>query len=160
MTKSLNWKAVISAGVIAGIVFMMLEMILIMIWKGQSPWGPPRMMAAMVMGQGVLPPPATFDIGITMAAMIVHFMLSVVLAVIFGLVISRLTLSFAASIVVGTIFGLSVYLVDFYIFTAWFPWFEMSRGAITLFSHAMFGLALGWGYRVIAGRAEPAMTAG
>lgn len=28
---------------------------------GQSPWGPPRMIAAMALGTGILPPPAHFS---------------------------------------------------------------------------------------------------
>jgi hypothetical protein len=84
MSKALNWKATIWAGIIAGIVFIMLEMAMVMGLEGQSPWGPPRMMAAMVMGEGVLPPPATFHFGIIMVAMIVHMMLSIVLAIILG----------------------------------------------------------------------------
>ena len=158
MTKAFNWKAAIWAGIVAGIVFMMLEMALIMTLKGQSPWGPPRMMGAMVMGRGVLPPmgqPATFDFGIMMVAMMIHLMLSIVLAIILGFGISRLGLGLIASIVVGAIFGMIVYYVDFYIFTAWFPWFAMSRGVITLFSHGMFGAVAGGVYRAMAGSAVP-----
>jgi hypothetical protein len=40
---------------------MMLQMGLVAL-AGDSPWGPPRMIAAIVMGEGVLPPPATFDL--------------------------------------------------------------------------------------------------
>lgn len=157
MTKTLNWNAAIWAGIVAGILFMMLEMALVMMLKGQSPWGPPRMMAAMVMGQGVLPPPATFDFGIMMVAIMIHMMLSVILAVILGFIITKLGLSLLASIVAGVIFGLAVYFVDFYVFTAWFPWFAMARGGITIFSHAMFGAVLGVVYRAIAGAPNPAI---
>ena len=70
-----NWAAAIWAGVIAGAVFMMLEMIMVPLFLGMSGWGPPRMIAAIVVAQGVLPPPATFDSGILMVAMMVHFVL-------------------------------------------------------------------------------------
>lgn len=45
----LNAKAAVWAGLIAGLIFMMMEMILVWL-TGGSPWGPPRMMAAIVMG--------------------------------------------------------------------------------------------------------------
>ncbi len=151
MPKTIDWKAAILSGIVAGIVFMMLEMALIMMFQGQSPWGPPRMMAAMVMGSGVLPPPATFDPIVMMVAMMIHMMLSIILAVILGLVISRLTLSLMASMVAGAIFGVVVYYVNFYGSTAIFPWFAMARGPISIFSHAMFGLVAGWLYHAIAG---------
>lgn len=41
MSEKLDWKAAIWAGVIAGVVFMMLEMVLVGTIGGQSPWGRP-----------------------------------------------------------------------------------------------------------------------
>lgn len=150
MAQSLNWKAALIAGLVAGLVFMMLEMVLVGTIGGQSPWGPPRMIAAMAMGKEVLPPPATFDTGIVMVAMIIHFPLSIILAAVLGWVISHWRMNLMTSLVVGTIFGLVVYFVDFYIMTGIFPWFAMARGGISIFAHAMFGLVLGWTYHAIA----------
>jgi hypothetical protein len=42
-------KAAILAGLIAGVVFMMLEMILVPVFMNGSPWAPPRMIAAIIM---------------------------------------------------------------------------------------------------------------
>jgi uncharacterized membrane protein YagU involved in acid resistance len=150
----LDWKAAILAGIIAGVIFMMLEMALVMAVQGQSPWGPPRMMAAMVMGKDVLPPPASFDMTIIMVAMVVHLMLSVVLGIVFGLIATRFPFGMGAAIIAGAVFGVAVYVVDFYGFTTLFPWFAMARSAISLFSHAIFGAVLGGAYRAIAG-SEP-----
>ena len=61
LANVIDWKAALWAGIVAGFVFMVLEMLLVQLVGGGSMWGPPRMMAAMVMGRGVLPPPATFD---------------------------------------------------------------------------------------------------
>ena len=35
------WSDGVWAGVIAGVVFMMMEMMLVWLVKGESPWGPP-----------------------------------------------------------------------------------------------------------------------
>ncbi|MCA1660719.1 MAG: hypothetical protein LC648_00555 [Novosphingobium sp.] len=143
----------IVAGLIAGLVFVMMEMVLVATVGGGSPWGPPRMMGAIVLGPEVLPPPATFDTGIVAVGMIVHFALSALLGVIFALIAGRLALSRAALLALGTVFGLVVYAVNFYGFTALFPWFEMARNWITIVSHAVFGAVLGlW---LPAGRREP-----
>lgn len=150
--KTLNLKAAVSAGVVAAIIFMMLEMALVMLLQGESPWAPPRMMAAMVMGEGVLPPPGTFDAMIMMVAMTIHLILSVILGAVLGFFISRLSLSLAASIVAGTVFGLVIYFINFYGFTAIFPWFAMARGTISIVAHAVFGLVLGWVYHAVAVR--------
>lgn len=159
MPDTLNWKAAVSAGLIAGVVFMMLEMALVGTVGGGSPWGPPRMIAAMGMGEGVLPPPATFDAGIMTVAMIIHLMMSILLGIVLGWVISHWRMSLATAIIAGTLFGLVVYFIDFYIMTAVFPWFAMARGAISIFAHAVFGLVLGWAYHAIAShRSERATT--
>jgi uncharacterized membrane protein YagU involved in acid resistance len=93
-SRGAGLKAGALAGLIAGAVFMMMEMGLVAM-AGDSPWGPPRMIAAIVMGEGVLPPPATFDLMILMAAMAVHFMLSIVIGVGFALVARRFGLVMA-----------------------------------------------------------------
>ena len=152
MFTKLDIKAAIWAGIIAGVVFMMLEMVLVATVGGGSPWGPPRMIAAIGMGKDVLPPPATFDLGVMIIAMAIHFVLAILLGMILGLIVSRWKLGLMASIGVGAIFGLAVYLINFYGFTALFPWFAMARTPITLLTHVMFGTVLGWSYHALAVR--------
>lgn len=150
MDSKLDIRAAIWAGLIAGAVFMMLEMMLVGTIGGGSPWAPPRMIAAMVLGEGVLPPPAPFDWGVMITAMMIHLVLSIILAVVFGWVVSRWHLGLGASIGLGLVFGLLIYVVNFYGMTAVFPWFAMARNGISIFAHAMFGLVLGWAYHLVA----------
>ena len=150
MSRKLNLKAVIVSGLAAGIVFMMLEMALVATVGGQSPWGPPRMIAAMAMGKDVLPPPATFNLSIMMVAMMIHFITSIILAAILGGIISYRRMGLKTALVTGVGFGLLVYIVNFYLMTGAFPWFAMARGGIAIFSHVMFGLVLGWIYHAMA----------
>lgn len=80
-------SAAVWAGLIAGMVFLVMEMVLITIAAGGSAWAPPRMMAAIAMGSDVLPGPdnpPTFDLGIVLVGMAVHFVLSVALAIVLG----------------------------------------------------------------------------
>ncbi|MEO6225099.1 MAG: hypothetical protein ABIO80_04545 [Sphingomicrobium sp.] len=133
----------------------MLEMVLVATVGGGSAWGPPRMIAAMVMGREVLPPPATFALVPMTVAMMIHFVLSIILAAVLGWIISKWRLSLTSSIITSALFGLLIYVVNFYGFTAVWPWFAMARGWISIFAHAMFGLVLGWAYHAIAApRAE------
>ncbi len=150
-TRTIDWKAAIWAGVISGAVFMMLEMIMVPVFLDGSPWGPPRMIAAIVMGEGVLPPPATFDAGILMVAMIVHFALSIFYAIILAFIMSRTDLGVALAI--GGAFGLALYLINFYGMTAVFPWFAMARNWVSIFAHVMFGVVAAWAYKALASRA-------
>lgn len=152
MKEKLDVSAAIWAAIIAGLVFVVMEMVLVATAGGGSPWGPPRMIAAIGMGRDVLPPPATFDFGIVMVAMIIHFALSIVLGLILGWAISNWRLGMGAAIVGGIVFGLLVYLVSFYIFTGIFPWFANARNWITVLSHLVYGGVLGGVYRALASR--------
>jgi uncharacterized membrane protein YagU involved in acid resistance len=134
----LDWKAAVGAGMIAGFIFLALEMFMVPVYGGGSAWGPPRMMAAIVLGKSVLPPPATFDLGVFIAALGLHLALSVVYTVVFALAVSRLNRGLALAI--GGIGGLILYLVNFYGFTILFPWFAMARNWISIFGHIVFGL--------------------
>jgi hypothetical protein len=98
-----------------------------------------RLTAAMVLGGSVLPPPATFDVGIMLAPLATRF--KTVLALLAG---------------VG--FGATLYIVNLYGFTAIFPWFAQARGWITLIVHAVFGVTAISVYRwldVSSARSQP-----
>ncbi len=139
-----SWKTMATAGLIAGFVFVVMEMVLVGTVGGGSPWAPPRMMGAIALGESVLPPPATFDAAIFAVGMLVHFGLSIVLALVFALIVGGRDLSKSSLVIVGAIFGALVYVVNFYGFTAIFPWFEMARNWITILAHLVFGGVLGW----------------
>lgn len=140
-----HWRATVLAGLIAGAVFLMFEMPAVALFLGMSPWAPPRMMAAIVFGQSVLPPPDTFDLGIVMAAMMLHFALSIVYAYIIALVVQTRSVATAAGI--GALAGVVLYLVNFYGFTYVFPWFAMARNGVSVAGHVLFGLVAAWSYR-------------
>jgi uncharacterized membrane protein YagU involved in acid resistance len=143
VSKTTTGQAVV-AGLVAGVIFMIAEMVLVGTVGGGSPWGPPRMIAAIAMGKDVLPPPASFDLVVVMVGMLVHFALSAFLGVIFALIADRFVTSTMIGIAAGTVFGLIVYALHFYGMTALFPWFAMARGGISILAHAIFGAVLGW----------------
>lgn len=148
--SGLDLRAAALAGLVSGAVFMMWEMILVGIMEG-SPWGPPRMIAAIAMGRDVLPQPgaaATFNLTVLIVAMIVHFVLAVIYAAILGWIVHRL--SMGVSLAVGVAFGITLYIVNFYGFTELFPWFAMARNWIGVAGHAIFGLVAAWIYKLLA----------
>lgn len=160
MSKRINVKAAVSAGVIAGAVFMMLEMIMVPVFMGGSPWGPPRMIAAIAMGEGVLPPPAAFDAVIMMVAMLIHFALSVVLAFLFAFLLAFTDQGRDVGMAsgVGAVFGLVVYLISFYGLTTIFPWFASARSWVAIFAHIVYGAVLGWVYVSVARKTADSTT--
>lgn len=152
-SRTLDLRAAVWAGLISGAVFVMLEMLMVPLFLDGSPWGPPRMIAAIALGEGVLPPPATFDLGILVAAMVVHFALSVLYAIALAVVVERV--GFGLALAIGTGFGLLLYVVNFYGFTAVFPWFAMARNWVSVFAHAVFGLVAAWAYVALTREGRP-----
>lgn len=143
-----DWSAAAWAGVIAGAAFMMLEMGMVWMFMGESPWAPPRMIAAMALGKDVLPPPGTyaaFDLKVLVTAMMVHFPLSVAYGLIVGWLVHRF--DWAGGLLIGAAFGIAIYVANFYLVApVVFPWFQMAQNWVSAFSHAMFGLVAGGAY--------------
>jgi hypothetical protein len=141
-----DWKAATWAGIIAGLVFVMVEMLLVWIVQGMSPWAPPGMMAAMVLGPEILPPPSGFSMKIMAIAMMIHIPLSVIYGLVLGWAIHRLEMG--AALMAGAAFGLiAVYGVNFYLIAPMvFPWFVEARNWISVVSHVMFGMILAGTY--------------
>jgi uncharacterized membrane protein YagU involved in acid resistance len=137
--------AAILAGIVAGLAFVIAEMLLVPMFLGGSAWGPPRMIGAIVLGPEVLPPPATFDGFVVLAAVAFHLLLSVVYAIVFALIARAWGLGLA--VLIGILYGLLIYVVNFYGMTAFFPWFADARNWVSIFSHALFGAVLALVYK-------------
>lgn len=136
-----DWRAAVAAGVIAGVVFLVLE-VLLMLATGASPWTMLKMTAAITMGPGVLQS-APFQLGVTLAALMVHFFIAIVFVLALSLVITpfQLDSSWAMATCAGAVFGLVVYLFNFYVMTAFFPWFAEMRNWATVLTHVLAGVA-------------------
>ncbi len=148
----IGWSAVLGAGVIASVVFQLLEAVLIPLDGGGHPWGPARMIAAMLIGPSVLSLPATLDVGILAVALIVDFALAIAYTAVLSVLIRRWPLGRA--ILVGAIFGATLYLVNFYGFTTVFPWFVIGRNRVTLFTHVAFSVTAVMAYKNLQGRSK------
>ncbi|CAM3674111.1 Sodium:proline symporter [Deinococcus saxicola] len=145
-SRTVRWPAAIWAGLIGGLAFLILEMVMVPLFLGGSPWMPVRGIAAILLGKGVLPPPPpTFGWDVFLAALAVHAVLSVVFAAVLVWVTHRWDTGMAA--LAGAVGGLVLYGVNFYLFTGIFPWFAMSRGWVTIFSHLVFGVVVALTYK-------------
>ncbi len=147
----IDWSAAIWAGVISGVVFLALDLLKGPLLTGESPWAVPRSMAAVVLGTDVLPPPATFDLGIFIVATLVHFATSILFAIAMAFIIRDM--STGVAIVVAAGLGVLLYFLAFYVLTPILPWFAKGRGWLNLIIHIPFGLIAGWAYKALADRA-------
>jgi hypothetical protein len=145
--------AAVSAGIAAGILATVVQIILWWIFTDALPailFRDARFTAAIVMGRGVLRPPASFDGRIVLVVTLVHF----ALAITYGLILARLItrLCTFASLLAGAAFGLSLYAVNMFGFTTVFPWFASSRDWITAATHVAFGVVAAAFYQMLLRR--------
>ena len=137
-----DWKTAVLAGLVAAIVSLIVETPLVWLIRGESPWPAARMAAAMVLGPRVLSPLASFDLGVVLVATLIHLALSVMYGVLLAPLLIRSGRIGAG--VIGALFGLVLYLVNLHVIAPlWFPWFAPLRTGLTVFSHLVFGVALG-----------------
>lgn len=142
-----DWRAAAIAGIAAGAVYLFVE--LIALWlMGESPWGPPRMIAAIVMGRDVLSL-AVPSAGTVLAALVVHFVLAILFALILAGIMAPFSVdsSLGMASLAGALFGVAVYVINFYGMTRVFPWFAEARGSLSFLAHVIFGLVAADAYR-------------
>ena len=143
----INWSAAIWASVIGGLVFAALQVLMVALLQDKSPWAPLHMIGAIALGPDAMTSPDTFDVGIIGAAVVVHMALAILYGVILAFVIARLDMGMA--IAIGAIYGLALYLVNFYAFTKWFPWFADARDWISIFTHIVQGGLWAYMYKML-----------
>lgn len=151
------WSAVIYAGIISSIVFQALETAVIPLFGGGDPWGPVRMIAAMVLGQSVLPPPATFNPGLALIALVVDVGLAMIYVFILSWFIRFWRLG--PALLAAVAFGAALFVLNFYGFTAMFPWFAMGRNLATLFTHVVFSVTAVLTFKKFAPQASEPIAA-
>ncbi len=142
--------AIIWAGVAAGVLSTLAQILLWLAFTDELPailFRDARLTAALVMGRRVLPPPATFDVGVWIAATFIHFALSICYAMLLAPVAARS--GGILSLAVGVGFGVALYAVNLHGFTGIFPWFAQARGWIAAGAHVVFGMTAVFVYRLV-----------
>jgi len=149
----INWVAALYAGVAAGIIATMAQIILWWIFFDSLPgimFRDARLAAAIILGKEILPMQVAFDWPSMIVASMIHFTLSVIYSMILaGFIVRR---SFGVSIFIGLEFGFILFGINMYGFTLVFPWFEEARDWITLVAHVVFGVVAAAVYRVLSER--------
>jgi hypothetical protein len=137
----ISGKALVLAGFAAGTIFLVLELLAMRFVLGTHPGVLIRMIAAITQGSSVLPPPVAPDVSVTLAAVILHFVMSLAYAVVFAFLAKGR--SVRAATLLGAGYGLILYVVNFYGFTMLFPWFAQARDWSSVATHLIFGGVLG-----------------
>lgn len=140
-----DWRAAVIASLVAGLVFLLIQMIGQAMIVGGSVWLFPRYVAAMVMGESVLL--GDLSLAVILVGLLVHF----VLALIFGLILAAIIHEWEllVGIIVGALFGLALYAINYYTMNRFFPWFYPIRNWLDITAHVLFGLTAGAIYELL-----------
>lgn len=139
--RSPDWLAATVAGFVAGAAVMVLELFWATSVDG-SPLTISRMVASIVMGPSTLTA-ATGTVAIMAVALITHYVLGIVFAMILATVLIapfRLDSSLGTVFTTGAVFGAVLYMVNFYGMAQIFSWFAELRGWATFIAHMVFGM--------------------
>jgi hypothetical protein len=138
--RRVSVAAAIKAGLLAGAVtFLLLQFFGIVVYD-ESPWKLLRMIAAMVRGPAALEPDDEFDAGLVAIAAVLFMAIAVLYSLALAAIMADSPRSHSA--LLGVAFGVALYFVNYYGFTALFPWFASHRTIDTLIVHAFFGLLI------------------
>lgn len=143
--------AAIVAGLAAGAVLMVLDLLWPLMFGNGDPWATSHKIAALLMGQQVLHT-SGFDLGVVATALLIHYTLGVFSGFVVGAAIAglRCESSIAMTQAIGYVFGVVVYFVNFYVLASLLPWFQDMRGEATFLGQLAFGVCAASVYRKLS----------
>ncbi len=136
------------AGIVSGIIFAMFEMVMAAV-MGQGFFAPLRMIAAIGLGEGALPPGPSIGLAtVVPVGLIIHMVLSMMYRAGFGIVTSAISIlreNRALLVGAATLAGFALWIVNFYVIAPFaFPWFAMANPVVQFLAHTFFfGTVLG-----------------
>ena len=147
MRQVMDWSAAFWAGLIASIVFLLLNFFLVPILLGGNMWIIIRLFSSIFLGEGILAPPATFDSTALIVAILTNLILSIGFTLIIAFSLHRWGI--LVGIVGGAIFGLAIYLINFYSVSYFYPWFFALGSWPFVLTHIIFGATAGGVYELL-----------
>ena len=143
-----DWAAAAVAGLAAGAVLMVLDLLWSSIFTPEGPWRTAHMIAPIFLGTAAVGAGYTFSVAVVSIALVTHYALGVLFGLVMGAVLAQLRLDRSAgqAMSAGAIMGLVLYLVNFDLLVAFFPWLAWLRGWDTVAAHAVFGVVAAYLY--------------
>jgi len=135
-------RSIVLAGIVAGVVSTLVQIVLWVLSTDPFPailFRDARLAAAIVAGPSMLQLPEASNAYVMLIATVVHFALSIAFAAALSALVVRC--SMPQALARGAVFGAALYGLNLHLMTFAFPWFEVSRGAITLAAHVAFGVS-------------------
>jgi len=133
----LDVPAAAVAGLVAGLVYIVVQAALQLVTAGEGVGPAVRRAAATLIGRWSTPATDSLPLLPTLLAVLVHFVVAVILALVLVVIARRwrMLLTLAA----GLVLGLVVYVVVFYLLQTRLTWLADYRGWESLVSYLAFG---------------------
>jgi hypothetical protein len=138
------------AGFLAGAVMVLLSPILSLL-TGVSVWEPPKIIAATVLGSAAVNTTG-FDLVPVITGTAIHFVISIALGAIFGIITHRLlhmTTDFGLPALIGLCYGLIIFFVAYFIIPLINPTVNEYGMAPVIAQNMAFGICLGIFYSLV-----------
>jgi hypothetical protein len=133
-----NWRGALFGGLIGGLS-MLFVLMLTAPAAGMHAWVPVQAIAAIVLGPEVMLAPPTFSLGVFVAALLFHLFLSTLYAFVLSAWVRYRSMTNA--MFVGVLFAMVVYILNFHVFVAAYPWFVEIRHLGAVLAHIVWGAA-------------------
>jgi hypothetical protein len=136
--SNLDGRAVLIAGLGGGTIFLLTILLFTPTVLGVNASLILRYFASLLMGSEVITDgnSATLLVGV-----IIHYILSVIFALIIAIVIHRWGL--LIGILGGALMGLAIYAINYYTMTVFFPWFFAVNNIVIVVGHMVYGAVTG-----------------
>jgi hypothetical protein len=139
--RNVTWRAIPLAGIAGGTVLLIANFILSPLLYDISGTLLLKYNAGLVLGTEAL----TDDgIGVLIVGAIVHYLFSILFALIIAIVVHRWGL--LVGIIGGAILGLALYGINLYTMTAFVEWFFAIHSTAFALSHVLYGATVGGVY--------------
>ncbi|MBW7880968.1 MAG: hypothetical protein IT298_00460 [Chloroflexi bacterium] len=141
LRRNVEWRAIPLAGLAGGTVYLVIVLIFSGGVLGLSPTVVLRYFGSLLIGPDAL---MQGGIGLVAAGLAVHYVLSLVFALIISLVVHRWGM--LVGVILGGLMGLGLYGINVYTLTALFPWFFAINSVLLLICHIVYGAVVGGVY--------------
>ncbi|MGJ3237469.1 MAG: hypothetical protein ACFE0Q_02070 [Anaerolineae bacterium] len=151
--ENIAWRAIPISALLAGTVFLGVNMALNPVLYGVDSLFILRYFSSIVLGNAVLIDADALELSI---GVLVHYGLSFLFTFIISVVVHRWGL--LVGIIGGALLGLAIYGINFYTMTVFYEWMFALQTPLLLVSHVLFGAVAGGVYELLDTYDEPLFT--
>lgn len=150
-----DWPAAAVAGLVAGAIAMVIDLLWTALVQGGNPWQTSHQVAALLLGPELLAGDTqSFKLHIVGLALLIHYALGVA----FGCLVAYVATSYHYEgdlpiiEAIGGFLGLMLFFINFYALQPLFPWVQEMRSGAYLIEHIVFGVVAAMVYWKLARR--------